>query len=393
MNILMVAPEPFFQPRGTPFSVLHRLKALSSFGHHVDLITYHIGEDIPIKNIRINRTISIPFMRHIDIGPSFKKILCDIFVLAKTIRFLGTKKYDVLHTHEEAGFMAPVLKRFFNIPHIYDMHSSLPQQLKNFNRGNFKPFIRLFTWLEKKTLDSADGIITICEDLQNHVKDRAPGRNPVLIENVGDNSTIFEDLETIDVQKKYRIPKGKRIILYTGTFEKYQGIDLLIRSAVYLAKKNQDALYLLVGGKSQQIRKMKLLADSLGIGDKVIFTGTVHPREIKYFYAVSDIIASPRIEGTNSPLKIYSYLRSGIPIVATDLYTHRQILNEKVAVLTEPDPEKFADGISKLLNDEKMRERIVLEAKKLVEGKYSYKDYIEKTKRVYEDVRNICTNA
>jgi len=389
----MVVPEPFFQPRGTPFSVLHRLKALSSFGHYIDLITYHIGEDIPIKNIHIHRTINIPFIRHVDIGPSFKKILCDIFLLLKTIRFLTARKYDVLHTHEEAGFIAAVLKLFFNIPHIYDMHSSLPQQLKNFDKGNLRPLVRLFEWLEKKTLDSADGIITICEDLQNHVKDVAPHRSPVLIENVGDNSTIFEDLGAIEVQKKYRIPKQKSIILYTGTFEKYQGIELLIHSAVSLLKKDRDALYLLVGGKSHQIRKMKLLANSLGIGDKVIFTGTVHPREIKYFYGISDIIASPRIQGTNSPLKIYSYLRSGIPIVATDLYTHRQILNENVAVLVEPDPEKFANGISNLLGDEMMRERIVLQAKKLAEKKYSYRDYLEKTKSVYENIQSNYTKT
>ena len=51
MNVLMIVPQPFFQPRGTPLSVLHRLKALSTLGHRVDLVTYHMGEDIPIENI------------------------------------------------------------------------------------------------------------------------------------------------------------------------------------------------------------------------------------------------------------------------------------------------------------------------------------------------------
>ena len=50
-----------------------------------------------------------------------------------------------------------------------------------------------------------------------------------------------------------------------------------------------------------------------------------------------DILVSPRIRGTNTPLKIYSYLRSGKPIVATDLLTHTQVLSPDVARLVAPD--------------------------------------------------------
>ena len=39
MKILMVAPQPFFEPRGTPISVYQRLEALSALGHHIDLLT------------------------------------------------------------------------------------------------------------------------------------------------------------------------------------------------------------------------------------------------------------------------------------------------------------------------------------------------------------------
>ena len=85
MKILMIAPQPFFQPRGTPFSVLGRLHALSELGHEVDLITYHIGQNVKIPNVTIHRIKNIPFIRNIKIGPSLAKIPVDFLVFLKSI--------------------------------------------------------------------------------------------------------------------------------------------------------------------------------------------------------------------------------------------------------------------------------------------------------------------
>ena len=58
LRILMLAPEPFFEPRGTPFSEYHRIKALVEQGHHVDLVTYPIGADVDLPNLRIIRSVA-----------------------------------------------------------------------------------------------------------------------------------------------------------------------------------------------------------------------------------------------------------------------------------------------------------------------------------------------
>ena len=55
MRILMIAPQPFFQPRGTPFSEFYRIRALTELGHHVDLVTYAIGEDVTMPGLCIFR--------------------------------------------------------------------------------------------------------------------------------------------------------------------------------------------------------------------------------------------------------------------------------------------------------------------------------------------------
>jgi hypothetical protein len=58
MKIFMIAPVPFFEPRGTPFAVLGRAKALSVLGHEVDILTYPVGQDVSIPGITIYRTPS-----------------------------------------------------------------------------------------------------------------------------------------------------------------------------------------------------------------------------------------------------------------------------------------------------------------------------------------------
>jgi len=97
-------------------------------------------------------------------------------------------------------------------------------------------------------------------------------------------------------------------------------------------------------------------------------------------------LVSPRLQGTNSPLKIYSYLRSGKPIVATRHITHTQILNDSVSILAEPNPNDFADAILKILDDPDQQKRLVRAALQLAETHYSYEDYLKKTEWIVEHV-------
>src|SRR5215218_4404917 len=78
MHILMIAPEPFFEPRGTPFSEYHRIRALLELGHTVDLVTYPFGKDVSMAGLRIFRCLRPPFVHEVRIGPSLAKIPLDL---------------------------------------------------------------------------------------------------------------------------------------------------------------------------------------------------------------------------------------------------------------------------------------------------------------------------
>ncbi|HHL72197.1 MAG TPA: glycosyltransferase family 1 protein [Bacteroidetes bacterium] len=384
MKTLMIAPQPFFQPRGTPFSVLHRLTALSKLGYEIDLLTYPIGEDVRIENVHITRTASVPFIKNIAIGPSAPKVVLDAVLYAKAVSMLRRGRYDLLHTHEEAGFMGIRLARKFKLLHLYDMHSSLPQQLHNFAYSKNKLLVSTFDWLENRTIESAHAVITICPELWNYVTDKFPHKYNKLIENVADNSIVFgEQKPDPQFRSTFEI-NGEAVILYTGTFEPYQGLDLLVQASPKVIEKQKNVRFLVVGGKPEQVEQYKARVAEAGTGDYFVFTGQRPPEEIPAFMNMADILVSPRIEGNNTPLKIYSYLRSGVPIVATKHLTHTQVLNEEVAVLTAIEPDDFAQGIVKVLEDDSYRKAITENARRLAEKEYSYEAYLKKTQEVYQ---------
>ena len=101
----------------------------------------------------------------------------------------------------------------------------------------------------------------------------------------------------------------------------------------------------------------------------MVFTGQQPAREIPAFVAAATVLASPRIRGTNTPLKIYSYLRSGVPIVATNLLTHTQVLTAEVARLAPAEAAPFAAAIGGLLDDPAARRALAEAARRLSDAK------------------------
>ena len=380
----MLAPEPFFEPRGTPFSECHRLKALSELGHHVDLVTYPIGRDVAIPNLRIFRAWRPPLVSKVRIGPSFTKLVLDTLMLLTIARRVSRERYDAIHSHEEMGLVGVWLSRWLGVPHLYDMHSSLPQQLSNFTYSRSGVLRRLFTWAEVQMVLGSQSVITICQELQDEVTRMGAGDRSLLIENVmGGEVDEAPSKPAADIRTAWGIPADAPVALYTGTFEAYQGVELLVDAAAILAESRPDARVLVVGGEPQQVDRARAVARERGAVDVMVFTGQQPAREIPSFVQASDVLVSPRIRGTNTPLKIYSYLRSGRPILATNLLTHTQVLTSDIAVLVPPEPHALAEALAALIDDPAARQALAARARAVADERYSREAYVRRTAQAY----------
>ncbi len=388
MRALVIAPQPFFSPRGTPFSVYYRTLVTSEFGVEIDLLTYGQGQDVELPGVKIHRIPEFRFLGPIPVGPSALKAFLDVWIVLWTLGMLLRRRYDFVHAHEEAVFFCRFLKPIFRFKLVYDMHSSLPQQLTNFAFTKSRVLIGAFEALENSALRAADAVITICPELASYAEPRVsdPSRH-FLIEN-----SIFEPVrlagrgEDEAADDTPPAPSGP-VVAYAGTFESYQGIDLLLRAFATILDARGLPTLLLMGGSSEQVDHYRRLAAELGLGDRVVFTGRVPQSRAQRRLAGASVLVSPRTEGTNTPLKVYEQLASGKPLVATRVLSHTQVLSDDVCFLAEPEPVAFGAALRAALEDETRTASVVRGALALYETRYSRPVYAGKMRRLLDGLR------
>jgi len=376
MRILMVAPQPFFQARGTPFSVLQRVTALTRLGHTVDMVTYPIGQPVRIDGLTIHRAPRVPFVRDVRVGPSIAKIFLDASLLYRTLQVLRRGSYDLLHTHEEAAIMGGWLSRRFGVPHLYDMHSSLPEQFGNFERYDWWPVKKLFAWAERFTLDRSDLVITVCPALDRHVKGMGFTRPSAMIENTYELEPARIEPADIAGLKAALGIEGKSAVVYTGTLEAYQGIDLLLAAVPLVRAAVGEAHFVIVGGTEAQAEGLRRRAVELGIGDTVSCVAAVAPDRVSLYHGLAAVLVTCRTRGVNTPLKIYEYMRAGRPIVATAIHSHTQVLNEDAAELVPPNAAGVAEGLIRVLTDPARARRLAQVARETSDERYGSERYL-----------------
>ena len=385
MKALVIAPQPFFTPRGTPFSVYYRTLVTAQHGVEVDLLTYGEGQDVEIPGVRIIRIPRFRTLGNVKVGPSRLKLFLDLFIFLRAVGLMMRNRYDFVHAHEESVFFCRWLKPLFGFKLVYDMHSSLPQQLTNFKFTRSRGLIRLFERLEDSSLASAEAVITICPELAEYAVPRMPDKNRhILIEN-----SIFEDVrlkgptpQDVSANGIAPLPEGRPIVLYAGTFEPYQGLDILIPAVAKARETRPEIFLLMVGGNAEQVAHYRALATRCGLDGHTLFTGRTPQAHAKAYTQRATVLTSPRVEGTNTPLKVYEQLASGVPLVATRILSHTQVLTDDVCFLVDPSVESMAEGLVAAIGDEERRRRVVANARALYERAYSRPAYERKMQQL-----------
>ncbi|MEL6244563.1 MAG: glycosyltransferase [Pseudomonadota bacterium] len=380
MRILVLAPQPFFALRGTPIAVRMLLEALAAKGHEIDVITFAEGEEIAIEGVHITRVPDLPILRGIRPGFSGKKAVADVLMAGMVIGRLVRRRYDVIHAVEEMAYLARWLKPVFRTPYVFDLDSSIPQQIAE-KYTLPRPARSLLNATERGALRHAVAALTCCPALEEIVRDAVPGLPVSTLTDVSllDGALITqEEVDTSDARK------DAPVAMYVGNLEHYQGIDLLME-ALALALRQRQMHLVVIGGSSDDIARYKEKAAALGIGEVTHFLGPRPISALRAYLGTADIVVSPRLKGVNTPMKVYSYLDSGRPLLATDLSTHTQVIGPEIAELVAPDPAAMAEGLLRLTGDPAAAEALAVRAKARVAAAFSHAAFSARLAAFYDE--------
>lgn len=358
MRILKIIPQAFYAPRGTPLSAFHRARELLARGHEVDILTYGVGGVPPSLGARLFRARGPHFCRDVPPGPSARKIWLDVLLFASLIGRLSRERYDALYAHEEAALLARVAGALFRIPYVYDMHSSLPLQITDWNFSRSPSVVAFFRWIERLCVSGACAVVAISPAVARAARKAWPDARCIVLTNHFEPEGKADSRDGQAIRARHGIAPAEKLIVYAGSFVALQALDLLLDCFPRVLASVPGARLLLVGGAEPELSRLRAVAERLGIADRVILE-RVHPQaEIPAYLAAADALVSPRVQGINPPGKLLSYLASGRPVVATDTLVHNQLLSSECAILTRPDAEGLADGLVLALTDEPLVTRV-----------------------------------
>jgi glycosyltransferase involved in cell wall biosynthesis len=417
LRILFLADIRFPLERANGIQTMETCHALARRGHEVVLAVrpdtsvpardpfafYGLSSDVPlrIESARPGRWVGRPRGLHHESGrPEGPRGPEGLHRAARRIgylwfacrRALGRPRADVILTRDlTVADLLLRLPRRVRSPVVYESHGfapavsgEMPDLLHDGARGSEAKQHRLGA-REARVWRRADAYVTITKELARELE-ASFGRRAGL--------AAIPDGARIGPDRRFSPPRAtdSPVVGYAGHFYPWKGVDVLLAAIARTA----GARGLLVGGHPGEpdFEKMRRLADSLGIGHLVRFTGLVPPADVRAALESADVLVVPNAETSlsaryTSPLKLFEYMAVGKPIVASDLPALREVLEDGLnAVLVQPgDADALAAGIRRVTSDPALATRLARQAFADAEA-YGWDRRAERLERLLEAARS-----
>jgi glycosyltransferase involved in cell wall biosynthesis len=288
-------------------------------------------------------------------------------------RALGRTRQDLIFTRDLG--LASLLLRIpaaLRAPVVYEAHgiaadvaAALPGLLTGAPKASPAKLRRLAR-REAHVWSAADGYVTITEGLKRELERRFGTRTRIAV--VPDGTRATEVTEGTQDLATDRTEHTEFTIGYAGHLYPWKGVDLVIEAVAAL----KDTRGLIIGGheKEADLARVKAFAAQLNCASRITFTGLIPPADVAARLREADVVTLPNpasaiSTGFTSPLKLFEYMASGRPIVASDLPSLREVLrHEDNALLVEPgNPQALTAGILRIKNDAALGARLAARAR------------------------------
>jgi len=385
MKILMLTWE--YPPRivGGIARVVHDLsKRLIKDGHEVTVVTYRDNMDIPEyendKGVNVYRVDN--YMIHPNNFIDWILQL-NFNLIAKATEIINKEgAFDVIHAHDWlVASAAKTLKNAYGIPIVATIHATEAGRNSGIH-DDTQRYINDTEWM--LTYEASEVIVN-----SNYMKNELqrlfglPYEKINVIPN-GINLNNYVGVERdYDFRRKYAMDNEK-IILYVGRLVYEKGIQHLIAAMPKILSNYHDAK-LIIAGRGGMIEELKAEAASLGLNDKVYFTGYLDSKQVPKMYKCADVAVFP---STYEPFGIVALeaMLAGVPTVVSDVGGLDEIVEHGVDGMKSyaGNPNSIADSVTALLYDHQLATNVSKKAKQKVKDQFNWEKIAQDTHFTYE---------
>jgi glycosyltransferase involved in cell wall biosynthesis len=387
MKILQVTPffKPLWESGGVARVAYDISRALHENGH--DITVYTTNRSIYPSDLPTNRITSVDGM-DVYYFENLRKYARGTIVPVMPYRMPAVARrevagFDLVHIHDHRTMLTVIASHYarkYGVPYVLQAHGALPRDTGS---ARMKRLFDRF-WSEKVILGAA-GVIALNETEAERYRELGVADEKIAILPNGIDLAEYPSLPARGMfRAAWGIDDAAKVVLYLGRLDPTKGIDLLIRSFAVVAREEGDAVLVLVGGDMGHNEEFRQRITSLGLDDRVIFTGFVSKEEKMAAYTDADVFVTPSFTGF--PMTFLESCLCGTPIVTTGKGDLLGWIDDAVGFNTEYTPEALADVIGRLLADDALRARLGEQAKELVRTRYNWKAIVRDIEAFYGKV-------
>jgi PEP-CTERM/exosortase A-associated glycosyltransferase len=314
-------------------------------------------------------------------------------LVPRIVEVARREKPDLIHAHSPClnGLAALKAGRALGIPVVYEVRAFWEDAAVDHGTATENSLrYRLTRALETHVLKRADQVICICEGLRQDIVARGvPADKVTVIPNAVDIAH-FPMLGARDaaLEEKFGLG-GKQVLGFIGSFYAYEGLDLLLAAFPAILEQRPDTRLLLVGGGPQE-RQLKEQAASLGIAEKIVFTGRVPHAQVPAYSSLVDAFVFPRksmrLTELVTPLKPLEAMAQGRVVLASDVGGHKELIEDgRTGFLFRPDDVvDLARCAVDALADPAALGRIIANGRAFVEAERNWRASVQRYAAVYQ---------
>jgi len=376
MRLVYIANLRLPTEKAHGIQIMKMCEAFSNLGLEVELVIprrFNKLKEDPFLYYRVKRNFVITRVPCLDLI-MFDKFLGRWAFFINTLSFLALAKLFLFFKGRYSVYTRDKITGLFFGKFILEVHT-----LKD-----------KISWLSKKIFNRATGLVVLTSFIKEDlIANGVGGKKIIICPDSVDLDEFNLSLSKVEAREICGLPKDKKIILYSGSFFRYtwKGVGVLLEAVnLFLSK---EYLFVFIGGSMDEFSIIKNKYKN----DNVLLLAHQKHSIIPIYLKAADVLVLPNTRGKNvsekytSPLKLFEYMAAGRPIVASNLPSLMEVLNESNAELSNAgDPQSLAKSIERVLNNEDLGEKLAQQAFLDVQN-YTWIKRAEKIQKVFFDFK------